>query len=396
MIKMGKYNRIVIKIGSSSLTHNGGKLNLGRIDRFLRQMVDLKNQGKEVIFVSSGAIGAGMAELGLKERPGSIPEQQGIAAVGQALIMGVYNKFLREYGQIAAQILLTASDLENRERYLNAYNTLESLLRKGIIPIINENDTVATQEIKFGDNDTLSARVAGLVEADLLIILSDIEGMYNGDPRQGGENLKLINKVTKITPELRKIAGGNGSLIGTGGMQTKLQAAEISIESGITMVIGPGFRNNIINDIVTMLEEESNYNIGTTFIPISNCLSKRKQWLLYNQADSGRITVDSGAAEALLYQGKSLLPGGITKVKGSFKKGDSVLIMDESGEELAKGLVNYSSGEVELIKGYHSGEIVSLLGYENGSDVIHRDNMVIKGGIKNGYQRRSTGSGKKS
>lgn len=393
---MGRYNRIVIKIGSSSLTHNAGKLNLGRIDCFLRQMVDLKNQGKEVLFVSSGAIGAGMVELGLKERPDSIPEQQGIAAVGQALIMGVYNKFLREYGEVAAQILLTASDLENRGRYLNAYNTLESLLRKGIIPIINENDTVATQEIKFGDNDTLSARVAGLVEADLLIILSDIEGLYNGDPRQGGGNLKLINKVIEITPELKKIAGGNGSLVGTGGMQTKLKAAEISMESGITMVIGSGFRNNIINDIITMLEEESNYSIGTTFIPTSNCLSKRKQWLLYNQAVNGWITVDSGAAKALLYQGKSLLPGGITMVKGSFEKGDSVLIIDERSKELAKGLVNYSSGEIELIKGYHSGKIVSLLGYENGSDVVHRDNMVIKGGIKNGYQRRSAGSGKKS
>ncbi|MFP4016915.1 MAG: glutamate 5-kinase [Halanaerobiales bacterium] len=370
------YKRIVIKIGSSSLTHDGGKLNLGRIDHFLRQMVDLKNQGRDILFVTSGAIGAGMAELGLKERPKSIPEQQGMAAIGQAQLMAVYNKFLREYGEIGAQVLLTSSDLEDRHRYLNAYNTLDSLLRNRVIPVINENDTVATQEIKFGENDTLSARVAGLVEADLLIILSDIDGLYKEDPRIN-KDTEIISLVEDISPEIELMAGGRGTCLGTGGMQTKIEAAKIAVNSGISMVIGPGHGKYIISEIVNMLESSRDYSIGTTFLPKEKPLSKKKHWLLYNPTVCGYVEVDTGAEKALRERGKSLLPGGIVNISGSFEQGDPVAIVNQNGQKIGKGLSNYSSEEVEIIKGHHSEEIISLLGYINRPDVIHRDNMVI-------------------
>lgn len=381
-----KFNRIVVKIGSSSLTHSGGKLNLSRIDHFLRQLVDLKNQGRDILFVTSGAIGAGMAQLGLEERPDSIPGQQALAAVGQTQLMSVYNKFLKEYGEIGGQILLTSSDLEDRGRFLNAFNTIEALLKSGVIPIINENDTIATQEIKFGDNDTLSARVAGLMEADLLILLSDVPGFYNGDPRSGREDLKLIRTVDKITGEIEQLAGGKGSILGTGGMFTKIEAARIAMNSGITMVIGPGHEEYIIQKIVRMLEEGKQYHTGTTFLPEKNVLSKRKQWLYYNLPTNGSIKIDSGAEKALIAYGKSLLPGGITGIEGDFIQGDLVKILNESEEVLGRGMVNYTAREIELIKGHHSDEINSLLGYFNKEEVIHRDNMVIKkGGNRSEY-----------
>lgn len=370
------YKRIVIKIGSSSLVHEGGKLNLARIDHYLRQMVDLKNQGREVLFVTSGAIGAGMAELGVKERPKLIPEQQAMAAVGQARLMAIYNRFLREYGEIGAQILLTASDLEDRKRYLNAYNTMSSLLRRGVIPIINENDTVATQEIKFGDNDTLSALVASLVDADLLIILSDVDGLYNGNPRVE-KNVEKIDRVEKITPEIEALAGGSGSKLGTGGMQTKLAAAKIASNSGIVMVLGPAYRDYVLLEIVEMLEKGNDYSIGTTFLPGEKPLSKRKHWLLYNPTVYGRLIVDEGAEKALLEKGKSLLPGGILAVEGDFQQGDPVEVLNKGRILIGKGLSNYSAREIELIRGHHSRKISSILGYSNGPDVIHRDNLAI-------------------
>ena len=376
-----KYDRIVVKVGSSTLTHDSGKLNLARIDHILCQLVDLKNKGKEVLLVTSGAIGAGMGEMGLEEKPKLIPEQQAAAAVGQGLLIGVYNKFLRQYGEKGAQVLLTASDLEERERYLNAFNTLLTLLEYDIIPVVNENDTVVTEEIKFGDNDTLSALVACLIEADLLINLSDVEGFYNGDPAvEGKENLQVIRKIKKPISELKEMAGVRGSKFGTGGMKTKLEAADIAVNSGITMVIGPGYEKNILLGLVDMLENNKKYSLGTTFLPVRDSLSKRKQWLNYNLSSFGSIMIDSGAEDALLYRGKSLLPGGITDVEGEFSPGEPVLIKNQQGEEIGKGLVNYSAEEIEKIKGYHSEEIYSLLGYINNEEVIHRDNMVIKGG----------------
>lgn len=265
--------RIVIKIGSSSLTHNGGRINLNRIDHFLRQMVDLKNQGREVLFVTSGSIVTGMAEMGVHERPCGIPEQQALAAVGQAQLMAVYNRFLREYGAIGAQILLTAYDLEDPQHRLNAYNTMINLIKWGVIPVINENDTVATHEIKFGDNDTLSALVARLINADLLIILSDVEGLYQKDPHLDSLTSK-IDVVEDITAEIEAYAGGNTNSVGTGGMKTKLAAAKIATGAGITTVIGPAHKDYVILEIVEMLEKGAGFQIGTTFLAKNNARVK--------------------------------------------------------------------------------------------------------------------------
>ncbi|MFW5999324.1 MAG: glutamate 5-kinase [Halanaerobiaceae bacterium] len=382
MIIMGRatYNRIVVKVGSSTLTHENGKLDFTRIDHLLRQLVDLKNGGREMLLVTSGAIGAGMGELGLKERPKLIPEQQAAAAVGQGLLVGVYNKFLNQYGEQGAQVLLTASDLEDRERYLNAFNTLLTLLEYGIIPIINENDTVVTEEIKFGDNDTLSALVAGLVEADLLINLSDVEGFYNGDPRENADR-EVIHRVEAPLSRFKELAGVRGSKFGTGGMKTKLEAAEIAMNSGITMVIGPGYRKNILLQLVEMLAGREEFNLGTTFIPAEESLSKRKQWLSFNLTPAGSIVIDRGAEKALVERGKSLLPGGVTGVEGDFSPGEPVRIKNPDGLIVGKGIVNYSSREVEEIRGCHTGEIYSRLGYINQEEIIHRDNMVIERGV---------------
>ena len=377
-----KFKRIVVKVGSSTLSNKNAKLNFTEIDTLSRQLVDLKNQGREMILVSSGAIAAGMGELGYGEKPTSIPEQQACAAVGQGLLIGIYNKFFREYGAKCSQILLTSSDLENRNRYLNAFNTLKTLIDHGVIPVINENDTVVTKEIKVGDNDTLAARVAGLVEADLLVNLSDVDGLYNGNPNGKNDNLKLISKVENITAEIEKMAGGKGSKVGTGGMETKIEAAKIAVNSGVVMIIGPGKERNSLLKIVKMAENNK-FDFGTTFLTGKERLSKRKQWLNFNLPSLGEILVDKGAAEALVKKGKSLLPGGITAVKGKFDSGDPVTISD-GRQEIGKGIVNYSSEEIEEIKGSHSNKIKKILGYFSKSEVIHRDNMVI-GGDKDEY-----------
>ena len=376
------FKRIVVKVGSSTLSNQNGKLNFSQIDALSRQLVDLKNQGREIILVSSGAIAAGMGELGYANKPASIPEQQACAAVGQGLLVGIYNKFFREYGAKSAQILLTSSDLENRNRYLNAFNTLKTLIDYGVIPVINENDTVVTKEIKVGDNDTLAARVSGLVEADLLVNLSDVPGLYNGNPNGENKNLKLISKVENITEEIEKMAGGKGSKVGTGGMETKIEAAKIAVNSGVQMIIGPGEDKNSLLKLVEMAENNK-FNLGTTFLTKKDRLSKRKQWLNFNLPSMGKIIIDQGAAEALIKRGKSLLPGGIVELSGEFNSGDPVTISDGS-QDIGKGIVNYSSEEVEKIKGAHSSSIRKILGYFNKSEVIHRDNMVI-GGDKNEY-----------
>jgi len=377
-----KFKRIVVKVGSSTLSNQNGKLNFSQIDALSRQLVDLKNQGREIILVSSGAVAAGMGELGYAKKPASIPEQQACAAVGQGLLVGIYNKFFREYGAKGAQILLTSSDLENRNRYLNAFNTLKTLIDYGVIPVINENDTVVTKEIKVGDNDTLAARVSGLVEAGLLVNLSDVPGLYNGNPNAKNNNLKLISKVENITEEIEEMAGGKGSKVGTGGMETKIEAAKIAVNSGVQMIIGPGEDKNSLLKLVEMAENNK-FNLGTTFLTKKDRLSKRKQWLNFNLPSMGKIIVDQGAAEALIKRGKSLLPGGIVELSGEFNSGDPVTISDGS-QDIGKGIVNYSSEEVEKIKGAHSSSIRKILGYFNKSEVIHRDNMVI-GGDKNEY-----------
>jgi len=268
-VQENEFKRVVVKIGTSCLTHENGKLNYTAIEKYLRQLVDLKNRGKEVLLVSSGAIGAGIGELKLN-LPCSMAEKQGMAAVGQGLLISLYNKILRQYGELGGQVLLTSSDLKEKERAENIYNTLEVLIKNDIIPIINENDTVATDEIRFGDNDTLSARVSRLTKADLLILLTDVEGLYNKIPCDTEDDLELINKVENITPDIEEKAGSEGSIVGTGGMKTKLEAAKIANDSKITMVIGPAYRDNVISKIIEMVKEGKEYKIGTTFLPNEN------------------------------------------------------------------------------------------------------------------------------
>lgn len=361
--------RIVVKVGTSTLTHENGKLNLLRIERLVRQLVDAVNQGKELILVTSGAVGAGMSRLGLKERPRSVPGQQAVAAVGQGLLMQVYEKLFAEYGHVVAQVLLTREDLQNRRRYLNSRNTLLKLFEYGAIPIVNENDTVAVDEIRFGDNDTLSALVASLIDADLLVILSDVDGLYSSDPHLDPQARRL-EVVRELTPELWKAARGPGSHLGTGGMVTKLEAARIATASGCAMVLAHGAEEQVL---LKILEGQQ---VGTLFLPRER-MTGRKRWIAFHQQPRGSLSVDEGARRALAQEGKSLLPIGIVKVEGSFKQGDLVRVLDPSGREIARGLVNYSAKEVRQIQGLKTSEIEAALGMKAYDEVIHRDNLVI-------------------
>jgi len=362
--------RIVVKVGSSTITHGSGKLNLARMEGLVRQLADLHHQGKEVVLVTSGAVGAGMGKLGLKQRPKTMPEKQATAAVGQGILVHMYEKMFAEYGPVVAQVLLTREDMAERRRFLNARNAILTLLDYGVIPIINENDTVAIEEIRFGDNDTLSAMVASLADADLLILLSDIDGLYTGNPREDKE-ARLIPLVEEITPEVEKLAGGAGSNLGTGGMVTKLQAARIAMNSGVAMIIANGFREGSVRDAA------GGKDIGTLFLPRENRLQGRKRWIAFNSTVQGRLYVDAGAAKAIVKNGKSLLPTGVTGVEGTFETGNAVSICGPEGREIARGIANYGASEIKKIKGVKTKEIEGILGYKDYDEVIHRDNLVL-------------------
>ncbi|SDE72945.1 glutamate 5-kinase [Sporomusa acidovorans] len=362
--------RIVIKVGTSTLTHATGKLNLLRIEKLARELSDLANQGKQIILVSSGAVGAGMDRLGLKDKPKTIPEKQAAAAVGQGILLHIYEKMFGEYGQIVAQVLLTRADSVNRKRYTNSRNTLMALLNQGVIPIINENDAVAIDELKIGDNDTLSAMVASIIDADLLIILSDIEGVYTANP-QTDPQAALVSEIADITPAIEDMAGGPGTLRGTGGMYTKIQAAKIAVNSGVTMVIASGGREGVVRDIIR------GSKVGTIFMSKESRLHIRKRWLAFGVRVSGRVIVDKGCEAALLKEGSSLLAAGITAVEGNFELGNTISIVSVCGQELARGISNYSSDDVKKIKGAHTHEISMLLGSKPYDEVVHRDNLVL-------------------
>lgn len=361
--------RIVVKVGSSTLTYENGRINLSQIELITRQLADLHNRGYEVILVSSGAIGAGIGKLGMKKRPTTIPEKQAAAAVGQGVLLHMYEKLFAEYGQTIAQILLTREDMTDRVRFLNSRNALFALLDMGVIPIINENDAVIVDEIKFGDNDTLSALVASLVEADLLILLSDIDGLYNDNPRINSD-AKMFKWVDEITEEIEACAGDAVTGLGTGGMITKLRAAKIAISSGSVMVIGNGSEPNIIRDVVDAKD------VGTWFRPTDHPLQARKRWIAFGKKPKGTIMVDSGAAPAITIDNKSILPTGVTSVVGTFNEGDLVTIHDSNNVEIARGIVNYPSYEIDMIKGLNSCQIEKKLGHKNYDVVIHRDNLV--------------------
>ena len=362
--------RVVVKIGTSTLTYNNGKLNLFRIEKLVRELADLANQGKEIILVTSGAVGAGLDRLGSTERPKTIPEKQAVAAIGQGILMHMYEKLFAEYGQIVAQVLLTRENSVKHKLYINSRNTLLTLLKMGVIPVINENDAIAIDELKIGDNDTLSATVATIVDADLLIILSDIEGVFTANP-QNDPTAQLIEEITDITPEIEELAGGAGSKLGTGGMYTKIQAAKIAVNAGVTMVIASGALEGVVRNIL------SGENIGTIFPAKEQHLQVRKSWLAFGAMIKGELIVDEGCEKALITEGSSLLSVGIVEVKGTFDQGNSVRILSKQGREIARGLANYNSEEIKKICGKNTNNISKILGSKLYDEVIHRDNMVI-------------------
>ncbi len=362
--------RIVVKVGTSSLVRNGAGLDACKLDELTRQLVEVRNSGKDVILVTSGAIRAGMERLGIHERPRTIPEQQASAAIGQSALMQKYTESLSSHGVIAAQVLLTSDDFHDRLRYLNARNTLYTLLRFGCLPIVNENDTVATEEIRLGDNDTLSALVAACADADLLLNLSDVDGLLDGDPSVN-DSCKLIEEVRQIDDNIEALCGGTHGLCGTGGMRTKIKAAKIATNSGVRMVIANSSRANVIVDAA------EGKNVGTRFLARAIELNHRKRWIAFGNRVKGSIIINNGASKMLADRGKSLLAAGIVGCEGGFQVGDLVAVIDENRQKIARGLTNYGASEIALIRGKHSDEIEQILGYKDFDEVIHRDNLVL-------------------
>lgn len=367
--QLKQVKRVVIKTGSRVLTDDTGALDFRVINQLCSEMATLRTEGFELILVSSGAVAAGRPLFDRGEQL-SIPQKQAAAAVGQPLLMRVWQKGCTPHGITTAQILLTAEDLGNRHRFLNARATLEALLSADLLPIINENDSVAVAEIKFGDNDNLSALVTSLAEADLLLILTDIEGLYTANPSDDPD-ARLIPLVTGITKEIEGMAGGSGSRLGTGGMATKLAAAKKVARYGLPTIMAAGKRPGVISAVLRGEE------VGTLFLPTGKSLNRRKHWIAYTLRPAGKIVVDAGAARALLEKGTSLLPSGIIGLEGRFERGCSVQICSSDGTELARGVSDYSSGEVSQLAGRRSSEIEQILGYRYGDEVIHRDNLVL-------------------
>ncbi|MFL2980300.1 MAG: glutamate 5-kinase [Methylophilaceae bacterium] len=372
---MKKYNfskakKIVIKVGSSIVTNNEVGLNEECLSKLIKQISELNSKNKQVILVSSGAVAAGLKKLGIKIRPKILSELQSAAAVGQMDLVQIYERLFSENNLISAQVLLTHDDLSNRKRYLNARSTIFNLIKNKVIPVINENDTVASEEIRFGDNDTLAAMVANLIEADLLVLLTDQEGLFSSDPRENN-NAELIQNGFVDDKRLDKIALGTKSETGTGGMATKILAARRAALSGTHTVIASGRKNNILHEL------NQDKEIGTFLYSREVKLDARKKWLADNLKSKGKIFIDIGAEKALIHKGKSLLVAGVTKVVGTFDRGEVIQCVNESGQEVLKGLVNYSSEEVKKIIGASSDKIESILGYVNESSLIHRNNMII-------------------
>jgi glutamate 5-kinase len=367
---LNQTKRVVIKIGSQVLTSGDQDLDTAFVAALAHQVAEARRKGLELLIVTSGAVAAGRGALGLTDRPKTIPQKQAAAAVGQSRLMRAYEDAFAAHGMHVAQLLLTRGDLADRTRYLNARSTLETLLECGVVPIINENDTVVVEEIKFGDNDNLSALVTSLVDANLLVILTDIDGLYDADPRNDPE-AKLITLVRAVTKDLENVAGGSGSTVGTGGMATKLAAAKKAGKSGAATIIANGTVNGIVARAL------AGEDVGTFILPAAASLTSRKHWIAYTLRPQGRLTVDAGASSVLSREGKSLLPSGIVTVEGSFVRGACVRICDPAGIEFARGIVDYSGEEIALILGHRSSEIEEILGFRYGDEIIHRDNLVL-------------------
>lgn len=361
--------RVVVKVGTSTLTKSDGNLNVEKIEKIVFELSSLSDKGYDVLLVTSGAVGAGMGKLKLSEKPKTLSEKQAVAAVGQVSLMHLYQSLFEEHGKMIGQLLLTKLDFADRKRYLIARNVCNALLAKKIIPIINENDAVVADEIKVGDNDTMSAFVSGLIDADLLIILSDVDGLYNKNP-QKYEDAILLETIEKIDDEIRAMAGGEGSKFGTGGMSTKITAAEMATKIGTNLVIASGEDPKNISRIV---EKE---NIGSLFVKDRKRISSRKYWLAYGPHKRGVIIIDSGAEKAIS-KGSSLLPVGVKSIEGSFDKGTVLKITNLKNELIATGISNYSSEEIEKIRGKKSEEIEKILGYKYDDVIVHIDNMLV-------------------
>lgn len=367
------YRRIVVKLGTSLLTGGTDHLDREIMSGLVNQMATLHGQGIEIVVVSSGAIAAGRYKLGRVRDTRGIPYKQVLASIGQGQLMNIYDQLFSESGITVAQALLSKSDLNDRAGYLNARNTLLALLELKVICIVNENDVVAIDEIKeekFGDNDNLSAMVANLVDADLLLILSDIGGLYTADPHRD-TTASLIPQVDEIDSRIIKLVKGTAGSLGTGGMQTKIEAARLATSSGVAVVIADGRETDIITRIT------AGEKIGTLFTPVAGSLESRKRWMMSGLSTKGKLTVDAGATEALKKQNRSLLAAGITRTEGKFQRGDIVNICDPEGNQIGCGITNYSTSDIITIRGIHSKKIVDTLGYDYGSEVVHRNNLVI-------------------
>ena len=367
---LGGVKRIVVKIGTSTLTNADGSLNEDKIKQIVANLSEL-NQNAEVVFVTSGAVGAGMGQMKLAHKPKSIVEKQALAAIGQVSLIHLYQILFWAHGKTIAQLLLTKDDFSDRCRYLNMRSVLRSLLAKKIIPVINENDPVVGEGIrgvKVGDNDTLSALVAGLIEADLLVILTDIDGLYDKNPSVFTD-AKFINLVENLDDSIRAAAGAEGSKFGTGGMRTKITAAQMATKNGTHLIIANGA------DPRNIVRAARGCEVGTLFLAGKNRINSRKYWLAYSAADKGSVAIDAGAAKAL--EGKSLLAVGIREVAGEFERGETLAIKDASGRALARGITNYSSAELALIKGRKSEEIEAVLGYKYEDEALHIDNIAL-------------------
>ncbi|MCA1246022.1 glutamate 5-kinase [Massilia sp. MS-15] len=363
-------SRIIIKVGSSLVTDEGRGLDHAAIARWAAQIAALRAMRKEVVLVSSGAIAEGMLRLGFTRRPTDIHELQACAAVGQMGLAQIYETSFHGHGVKTAQVLLTHADLADRERYLNARSTLTTLLRLGVVPIINENDTVVTDEIKFGDNDTLGALVANLIEADALVILTDQRGLFSSDPRKD-PSARLVAQAQAGDPQLEAMAGGAGSSIGRGGMLTKVLAARRAARSGAHTIIAWGREEDVL------LRLANGEAIGTQLSAPTGRLTARRQWMIDHLHTTGEVVIDAGAAQKLTREGKSLLPIGVVAVRGEFGRGQVITCIDEAGQPLARGLTNYTSSEVRRIMRHSSAEIERILGYVEGPELVHRDNLVL-------------------
>ncbi|HKY07365.1 MAG TPA: glutamate 5-kinase [Candidatus Binatia bacterium] len=365
-----RVRRVVVKIGSQILSSSEG-IEESRLRALVRELAALHDQKKEIVVVSSGAVAAGMTRLGRRERPKTIPEKQALAAVGQIKLMALYERHFSKFDKSVAQVLLTHADLANRQRYINAKHTFQMLLESSIVPIVNENDTVAVEEMKFGDNDHLSALVATLLDADLLAILSDVEGVYDRDPRVFSD-ARLIPLIEDVKKAKSAINSARPSALGTGGIVTKVAAAEEAAVAGIPTIITSGLSARAVERVFAHEEQ-----VGTLILPEQNRLTHRKHWIAYNLKPAGDVVVDAGAHDAVVQKGKSLLPSGLKEIRGSFGVGECVRCLDAQGREFARGLVNYSAHELNQIKGLHTSKIEKVLGYKAYDEIIHRDDLVV-------------------